>query len=179
MLERGWPQVVVVALTGTAAYLVYRRAQRRAAAAASEPRSTSGTQHGDPRFFADKDGSGLLRVNPRLIDTFLRWECGRTLLSMNLFPNVQEITESMACLAALTEHLGDQVASEDDVVAVVIGDGRSPRTAARCSARAVVAGTGRPPGAAPRAAARGACFEGGVGRLEGKIEGGGGSRAKL
>jgi hypothetical protein len=59
-------------------------------------------QHGDPRFFAAKDASGLLSINPRLIDTFLRWECGRTLLGMNLFPNMQEISESMACLAAVT-----------------------------------------------------------------------------
>lgn len=94
--------------------------------------------HGDPRFFAAKDKEGLLCINTRLIDTFLRWECGRMLLNINLFPNTQEISESMACLAAVTEHLcdgGEELLADPDVVALVVGDGRAPRTAALVAMR--------------------------------------------
>jgi hypothetical protein len=74
-----------------------------------------------PRFFAARDADGSLAINPRLLDTFLRWKCGRVLLEMGLFPNVQEITESMACVEAIREQLGGVVSlAAADVCAVVI-----------------------------------------------------------
>jgi len=125
---------------------------RAAGATASKARPPHGAKdlsgrsamHGDPRFFAAKDADGLLRINTRLIDTFLRWECGRALLSMNLFPNVQEISESMACLAAVTERCdgGEAQLADPNVVAIVVGDGRAPRTAALLAMRAVGAAGG-------------------------------------
>ena len=90
----------------------------------------------DSRFFADKDAHGDLRINLRFVDNFLRWECGRHLLAMELFPNTKEITESMACLAAVTEKLRGTVDPTDpDCVCVVVGDGRTPRTAALLAMR--------------------------------------------
>jgi hypothetical protein len=35
------------------------------------------------------------------LDQFLRWTCSLDLLEMGLFPNAQEVTESMACVAAV------------------------------------------------------------------------------
>ena len=119
----------------------FTRIRRRRAHTASNTsqqstaRLAGKAQHNDPRFFAAKDEHGLLPLNPRFLDSFLRWECGRTLLGMNLFPNAQEITESMACLAAITEALGEGCTAETDAIAVVIGDGRTPRTAALLAMR--------------------------------------------
>ena len=95
-------------------------------------------QHADelPQFFAKRDGSGNLSINLRFIDNFLRWECGRRLLSMGLFPNAQEISESVACLETVAERLCHQISLKDsDVVAIVVGDGRTPRTAALLALR--------------------------------------------
>ena len=93
-------------------------------------------QYLDPRFFAMRDTDGNLTINPRFVDTFLRWECGRYLLGLGLFPNTQEITESMACLEAVNEHLGDLIATTNaKVCAIVIGDGRTPRTGALLAMR--------------------------------------------
>lgn len=104
-----------------------------------EHRSCDGTaakgQPLDPRFFARRDTEGNLRLSTRFIDTFLRWECGRYLLGLGLFPNVQEITESMACFEAIREHLPFVSLSDPDVCAVVVGDGRTPRTAALLALR--------------------------------------------
>ena len=90
----------------------------------------------DSRFFADTDETGLARCSLRLLDCFLSWGCGRHLLGLGLFPDAKEITESMACLQAATEHLPETVRLADsDVVALVIGDGRTPRTAALLAMR--------------------------------------------
>jgi hypothetical protein len=57
--------------------------------------------------------------------------CSVPLLSLELFPNAQEITESMACMSAARAHLPDSVGFDDEsVTCVVVGDGRRPRTAA-------------------------------------------------
>ena len=89
----------------------------------------------NPRFFAARNAEGNLAINPRFLDAFLRWDCGRQLLGMGLFPNAQEITESMACLETIRERLPEVKFTSDDVVVVVIGDGRSPRTAALMALR--------------------------------------------
>lgn len=114
------------AAASTAAASTASRGARRPAAARQEL---------DPRFFAPRDAAGNLAINPRFIDTFLRWECGRFLLGLGLFPNVQEITESMACVEALREHLPEVLLTDRDVVAVVVGDGRTPRTGALLAMR--------------------------------------------
>ena len=89
----------------------------------------------NPRFFAARDADGNLAINLRFLDTFLRWDCGRLLLAMGLFPNSQEITESMACVETIREKLPDVRTASGDVVVVVIGDGRTPRTAALLAMR--------------------------------------------
>ena len=105
-----------------------------ASRAACPPRVAA--QQLDARFFATKDPDGNLRINTRFIDMFLRWGCGRHLLGLGLFPNVQEITESMACLEAVREHLAGLVSlSCPAVCAVVVGDGRTPRTGALLAMR--------------------------------------------
>ena len=77
-----------------------------------------------------------MRCDLRLVDRFLSLDCGHELLRMGLFPNAQEISESMACLQAAIEHLEGVVSLKDaDVVAVVVGDGRTPRTAALLAMR--------------------------------------------
>ena len=95
----------------------------------SDPRQDP-RHHLNRRFFADTDKAGLVRCDLRLVDRFLSLECGHELLRMGLFPNAQEISESMACLQAAIEHLQGVVSMSDtDVVALVVGDGRTPRTA--------------------------------------------------
>ena len=78
----------------------------------------------------------VLPMSMYYLDKFLGWRCGHALLSLGLFPNAQEITESMACLWAVQMHLADTVRFADaDVTCVVVGDGRKPRTAALLSFR--------------------------------------------
>ena len=71
------------------------------------------------QFFADKDADGLIRINLRYIDTFLRWGCGRELLAMGLYPNAKEISESMGCLENITKHLPELKLTDENTVAVV------------------------------------------------------------
>lgn len=88
------------------------------------------------RYYVQKDAQGLLPVNLRLVDRFLSWECGRFLLGLGLFPDTKEISESMACMHAALERLGDAFGpSQTDTLAVCIGDGRTPRTAALLAMR--------------------------------------------
>ena len=101
----------------------------------SDPRQDP-RHHLNRRFFADTDKAGLVRCDLRLVDRFLSLDCGHELLRLGLFPNAQEISESMACLQAAIEHLQGVVSlSDNDVVALVVGDGRTPRTAALLAMR--------------------------------------------
>lgn len=75
---------------------------------------------------------GLRRLD--YVDRLLRWDCGPTLLEMGLFPNCKEITESVACLAAIDMYL-DIRFSDTKVLGIVVGDGSTPRTAALLAAR--------------------------------------------
>lgn len=76
--------------------------------------------------FAHRDVEPL---NLRHVNKFLSWDCAATLLDMGLFPNAQEVTESMACLHAVDLHLKLRF-SEPDILCVVVGDGVVPRTGA-------------------------------------------------
>jgi hypothetical protein len=46
-------------------------------------------------------GEKTIAMKLKHLDQFLRWTCGLDLLEMGLFPNAQEVTESMACVAAV------------------------------------------------------------------------------
>ena len=138
---------VLIASTAVALALALRarhKARATAAATSEQPQKQRRQkwkplgQHSDdhPRFFAPRDKDGNLSINLRFIDSFLRWDCGRLLLGMGLFPNTQEISESMACLETIHERLSAVVSrSNEDVVAIVVGDGRTPRTAALIAMR--------------------------------------------
>ena len=117
--------LTVVSAAALALVLNARAKARRQVSASPRKSHKKHKQHAQehPRFFAPRDPSGNLAINLRFIDNFLRWECGRLLLSMGLFPNAQEISESVACLETIGERLRDTVSFRDpDVVAVVIGD---------------------------------------------------------
>jgi len=88
------PAACVAGGTVWALWLLHRRGltQRVVVLAPPEP-SAPPAPEPSAKFFADKDSEGLLRINLRFVDNFLRWECGRALLAMNLFPNTKEITE--------------------------------------------------------------------------------------
>jgi hypothetical protein len=76
-------------------------------------------------------GRGVLPVSLQHLDDFLSMRCSVSLLSLGLFPNAQEITESMACMSAARAHLPESFGFDnEDVTCVVVGDGRRPRTAA-------------------------------------------------
>jgi hypothetical protein len=90
-----------------------------------------------------KNKSAVLPFSSAHVDAFLRLDCGILLLQHGLFPRnsrTQEISESMACLSAVDEHLCHARApeltsppllfSDEDVMCVVVGDGCTPRTAA-------------------------------------------------
>ena len=125
---------------GVAVHTGGSRAERlaRKARRARKGKGTKGgknSSHGDGslsgRFVADVDENGVLRCDLKYVDTFLGWHCGQQLLAMGLFPGsiTQEISESMACLAAATGRAGLDI-KDDSVLCVVVGDGRTPRTAA-------------------------------------------------
>lgn len=133
-------KLVLAVASATVAAVMWRR-QRATRAIRSPkrkqpkaPRQNAQGQN-NPNFFAPRDKAGNLSINLRFIDIFLRWDCGRLLLDWGLFPNTQEITESMACLETIRERLPEVPMSSSDVIAVVIGDGRTPRTAALLSMR--------------------------------------------
>ena len=88
------------------------------------------------RFYA-KSADGLLPCSLRFVDRFLRWECGRHLLGLGLFPDAKEISESVACLQAVLEHCAQHAFSpaSGDTLVVCVGDGRTPRTAALVAMR--------------------------------------------
>ena len=87
------------------------------------------------RFYAQSDAKGLLPMNLRFVDTFLRWECGKHLLGLGLFPDAKEISESVACLQTILEQSTTFQSSHSETLAVCIGDGRTPRTAALLAMR--------------------------------------------
>lgn len=65
----------------------------------------------------------------RYIDEFLLLGCSRELLSMKIFPDGKEITESFAVYNAIRKHLNSEYFGTNisNVTAVVIGDGSTPR----------------------------------------------------
>lgn len=71
------------------------------------------------------------KPSKKYFDEFLRSHCSLDLLSLELFPNSKEITESFAAYNAVRKHLWSCFSPDDNAVTlVVVGDGRTPRTAA-------------------------------------------------
>ncbi|UJR17117.1 hypothetical protein I4U23_004013 [Adineta vaga] len=75
------------------------------------------------------------------LDEFLRLRCAPDLISMGLFPNAKEITESFAVWAAIRRHILPQLPSSSSPSSttdrrnaiIVVGDGMTPRTAGLCA----------------------------------------------
>lgn len=72
----------------------------------------------------------IKRPSLRYMDEFLGLHCANDLLRLGVFPNAKEITESFSCFRAAVNCFGGMPScGRDDVTAVVVGDGVSPRTA--------------------------------------------------
>lgn len=68
----------------------------------------------------------------RYMDEFIKLKCAPDLISMRLFPNAKEITESMAAYKA-TRFISGKVNLDfgnPNIAMVCVGDGNTPRTAA-------------------------------------------------
>ena len=65
----------------------------------------------------------------RYINEFIKLKCASDLLAWGVFPNAKEITESMAMYHAVKNHVPFNLRDEE-INLVVVGDGKSPRTAA-------------------------------------------------
>lgn len=75
------------------------------------------------------NGKKLLPMDLKYLDIFMKWKCSILLLDMGIFPNAQEITESVAIFRCLQKHLKHISFKEPDVLCLVVGDGSTPRTA--------------------------------------------------
>ena len=78
----------------------------------------------------------IRRPSLRYMDEFIGLNCASDLLRFAVFPNAKEITESFACFRAAVGCFGGMPScSRDDITAIVVGDGVSPRTAILFSLR--------------------------------------------
>lgn len=69
-------------------------------------------------------------------DEFIRLSKATDMLSIGLFPNFKEVTESFGCYDAIRRRLRNQVDLGDpNVLLVSVGDGSTPRTAATFAMR--------------------------------------------
>lgn len=74
----------------------------------------------------------------RYLDELLRLKSGPDLLAWGVFPNAKEVTESFGAYTAALKylHLRSHFRFEDpEVTCLVVGDGRTPRTAATFAVR--------------------------------------------
>lgn len=69
------------------------------------------------------------KYNSLYLNQFIQLKCGIDLLSLGLFPNAKEITESFAAYEATMNYLPFHP-KYDKVNVVAVGDGHKPRTAA-------------------------------------------------
>jgi hypothetical protein len=63
----------------------------------------------------------------RYVDKFLKMRCAPDVLARRWFPNAKEVSESMGVIEATSKYLVRR--NREDVIAVVVGDGKHPRTA--------------------------------------------------
>lgn len=84
-------------------------------------------------YFFEKVGQALDIAKNSLRDlrhmtTFMRWKCASDLLSLGLFPDAKELTESVAAYQAVMRHCSF-LEDDSSVTCVCIADGSTPRTA--------------------------------------------------
>lgn len=90
------------------------------------------------------------KMNRLYMEHFITSRCAPDMLALDLFPNCKEITESWGTFEA-TKYLGDGYEwNNPDVVAVVVGDGAKPRTAATVAFRTAWEAVSVDPKLAPR-----------------------------
>lgn len=92
-----------------------------------------------PKGVGRVERSGALELTvpmptTRYVDQFLRLRCREELADNELFPNTKELTESFAAADAVLHKVGLSP-GDQGVVAVVVGDGSTPRTAATVALR--------------------------------------------
>lgn len=66
----------------------------------------------------------------RYLDEFVRLTCAPDLLKLKLFPNVKEISETLAAFRAIRKGLGAEAFARTDITFLDVGAGHTPRTAA-------------------------------------------------
>ena len=73
----------------------------------------------------------------RYVVEFFKLTCAGDLLNFKLFPNVKEVTESMAAFNGIRDYIMKDRFDykSDNVVVISVGDGNTPRTAAMCAMR--------------------------------------------
>jgi hypothetical protein len=86
-------------------------------------------------FFEEESGFGttisIKRPNNKYLDEALRIKCFPDMISLGLFPNAKEVTESFACYEAYRKHIMKHIhPSDSKATVVVVGDGHTPRTGA-------------------------------------------------
>lgn len=64
----------------------------------------------------------------RHITTFMRWRCASDLLTLGLFPDAKELTESVAAYQAVMRYCSF-LEDDSSVTCICIADGSTPRTA--------------------------------------------------
>lgn len=84
-------------------------------------------------FRAAKAETGAVntdRLVGRYVNRLFKLACFPDIMASKIFPNVKELTESMAAVYAVFTHLNDDVDPADPNVSLVsVGDGSTPRTA--------------------------------------------------
>lgn len=72
-----------------------------------------------------------LKPELRYLNEFIGMHCAPDILLQRLFPDIKEITESMAAYSAVRTYLWQWFRPSDpDITLVAVGDGATPRTAA-------------------------------------------------
>ena len=73
----------------------------------------------------------IKKLSSKYLNEFIRLKCAPDLLMFKLFPNIKEITESMAVYNTVRKYLQNEFPlSSRDVTCLVVGDGHMPRTGA-------------------------------------------------
>lgn len=63
------------------------------------------------------------------VERFIGMKCAVDLLSLRMFPNAKEVTESFGCFEGVVNNIEDDLKNEE-INIVCVGDGHTPRTAA-------------------------------------------------
>lgn len=74
-------------------------------------------------------------VHVPYFDELVKCPVGARLLSLNVWPDAKEVSESLGAYAAVRRYLPDLLLSDRTVTVIVVGDGSTPRTAATFALR--------------------------------------------